>query len=89
MATRDHHRIYVSEIIAQLMWGPKTCKQLVQAIGSNRWTVDKWLHSFERSGVVYKRSRKRTPDDGSNREWVLNSVPFGHLVVNKSHVTPL
>lgn len=42
----------VSEIIACIMWGPKTFNEIHEATGVTQTTVKRWIHAFRKSGLV-------------------------------------
>jgi hypothetical protein len=48
-----HRRDVGAELVAALMWGPKTVPQLVEHVGAKERNVRQWLDIFRRSGVVY------------------------------------
>ena len=50
----DSYRGQTAELIASLMWGPKTYRQLHEATGMSRPRLIAWLRNLVESGVVYK-----------------------------------
>lgn len=48
-----------AEILAALMWGPKTAAQLAEQAGTTRFVVYDWVAVLRLSGVVYVREYVR------------------------------
>lgn len=69
-----------SEVLAQLMWGPKTANELAEAVGMERASIYRITDAFRRSGVVYIHSYRRRAD---GRGWgpsvfAIQSTPFAN-----------
>lgn len=64
-----------AELVASLMWGPKTTHDLVAASGANRDTVGRWLKAMHASGIV-RIGGYRSDNRAVIRLWELQSKPF-------------
>lgn len=44
--------VTTAEVVASLMWGPKTYAELQDATGVSKWTIAKTIAALRQSGVV-------------------------------------
>lgn len=52
------HFDLIAEVIAALMWGPKSQKEMTEITGYNCQGVNHMLRALEASGVVYRHSTR-------------------------------
>jgi len=64
-----------AEILAALMWGPKTTAQLTEQVGTTRFAIHDWIKALRRSGVVYVHAWR---SEGTARApiFAVQSTPF-------------
>jgi predicted transcriptional regulator len=70
------HRQLGAEIMAALMWGPKTVPQLVEHVGAKERNVRQWVDVLKQSGVVYVREVAPRNEKGGGRLYAVQSTPF-------------
>ena len=68
-------RQQVAELMAQLLWGPKTVRELVAAVGADAATISHWLRELRAAGVVHVSGYRRTGARPA-RVWALQTRPF-------------
>jgi len=63
---RGPTRPIAADIIAALMWGPKTVREIREITGASKEAIGAWLVAFEDAGVVYRKGREAAPlsEDG-------------------------
>lgn len=69
-----------ADLVAALMWGPKTYESLSEMTGVTEHAVARMLREFRRAGVVVKAGREppRTPRASHGPQlWAMADKPFG------------
>lgn len=69
---KGNKRALVAEMVAALMWGPKTRIELSEITGAHEYSVRLWLSALRDAGVV-SRSEERV---GMSFQWSMNAKPF-------------
>lgn len=66
-----------SEIVAALMWGPKTWKEVSDQVGLQCGTTAQgWLRELRRAGVIYVHSYSKPTRGRAARKFAVQSKPF-------------
>lgn len=69
----------MAEIIAALMWGPKTDAELMQVVeGNQRASLTRCTSALHESGVIYRTSALKVAGKPGRpeRPWALQTKPF-------------
>lgn len=76
---RDALKSGACEIMAALMWGPKTTLEIAQYSGVAQETVRKWVNALAESGVAVEAGTRLTTPTARcpAKLWTLAVVPFG------------
>ena len=82
-----------SDIIAALLWGPKTLFELVDEVQVQRQTLRRWLLALRAAGVIYQIGTVRSTHGqgfGPRRVvWALQPKPFHHPDTKAPYVPAL
>lgn len=77
MGAVGDNRAHVIELLAQLLWGPKTADELRTAVGCSERCIGDWLRAMREGGVVRLAGKVRsTAPSGYRYLYVLQRQPF-------------
>lgn len=70
---------HMADLIAALMWGPKTYRELIEETGCDYQTIQGYVQSLRAAGVVYLSGHRPVPTGGSPAMvFSLQPSPFAH-----------